>query len=76
MNTITDYRGNTLHAYGIEDECECFDPGCPACHGHCDNTATHIMYRIDMEDETGTAMREECSWGAFEFGLFKSDDNK
>lgn len=52
--------------------CECSDPGCSANHGNkaCNGLATSILYRVDMEDVTGTAMCESCASDAFESGLF------
>ena len=39
--------------------CECGDPGCPVCHGHCRNRATCNLRRVDMEDRTGTKNMSE-----------------
>lgn len=50
--------------------CKCSDPGCKCCQGHCARPAEQILYRVDMDDETGTAMCEGCADGAFECGLF------
>jgi hypothetical protein len=50
--------------------CECSDPGCPCCHGHCERKATTVLCRSDMEDETGTAMCEGCAGDALESGVF------
>jgi len=52
-------------------QCECTDPGCPACAGKCTRWATMVLVRIDMEDETGTAMCDKCAYDAFESGLFR-----
>lgn len=51
--------------------CECSDGGCPACHGNCDKVAVYVVYRVDMEDETGTPMCEACMEDAAESGLFR-----
>lgn len=51
--------------------CECADSGCP-CEGRCDSRATETVFRIDMEDETGTAMCESCANDAHMTGLFRS----
>jgi hypothetical protein len=53
--------------------CECSDPGCRAHKGHseCDNRATSIGFRHDMEDETGTLFCDECAQDAGESGLFE-----
>ena len=52
--------------------CECGDQGCKVHKGlgFCLNTASVILYRVDMEDETGTAFCEDCADDAFESGLF------
>lgn len=51
--------------------CECGDPGCPVCHGQCNRLATAVVFRVDMEDETGTRMCHACSQDAAESGLFR-----
>lgn len=53
-------------------KCECGDPGCKAHKGseNCIHRSFDILYRIDMEDETGTAMCEACIDDAFSSGLF------
>ena len=58
-----------------DSKCECSDPGCPIHKGtsDCRNTASSILYRIDMEDNTGSAMCEGCADDAFESGLFTSE---
>ena len=50
--------------------CECSDPGCKCCHGHCRKPAEQTLCRVDMEDETGTLMCEGCADDAFDSGLF------
>ena len=57
------------------DWCECSDPGCPAHLGlsSCAREGADILYRIDMEDETGTAMCEACAADAFESGVFYAE---
>jgi hypothetical protein len=54
--------------------CECADPGCPA-HlglGKCAEPtyARSRLYRIDMEDHTGTVFCEECYEDALDSGVF------
>ena len=53
--------------------CEDGDLQCPACHGHCTRIGTTILYRIDMEDKTGTLFCEECADDASESGLFTDE---
>ena len=49
--------------------CECFDPQCPhTTHGHIGET--RVLYRIDMEDETGIEMCDTCAEDAWSSGLF------
>ena len=59
--------------------CECSDPGCPACLGLCGKSAVMTLYRIDMQDLTGTDFCEDCANDAMESGLFSdislSDDD-
>ena len=50
-------------------KCECSDPGCPCC-GDCQDDADCVLYRIDMEDETGTPMCDRCADDAYESGLY------
>lgn len=50
--------------------CECTDPSCPECAGNCDHKATEILYRLDMDDESGTAFCDQCSADAMHSGVF------
>lgn len=52
--------------------CECADPGCPyhAGVGHCNQNAAGEVFRVDMEDETGTPMCEDCAADALDSGVF------
>jgi len=60
--------------------CECSDPGCPAEHGSEEHGVVSrdvsILYRIDMEDNTGTAMCDECAEDAFASGLFTTREDE
>lgn len=53
--------------------CQCADPACPVCSGKCHNHATETLYRVDMADETGTALCEACASDAYDSGLFNSE---
>ena len=54
--------------------CECSDPGCDACMGRCQTMGpTSILYRVDMDDCSGTRMCEACAADAFESGCFTDD---
>lgn len=60
-----------------DSRCECADPGCPIHAGidqshcpPCKRLATTILYRIDMDDTTGTAFCNECAEDAMDSGLF------
>lgn len=68
MNTNTDRL--TQHP------CECTDPDCKAHRGsECAVIADcQTLYRVDMEDETGTAMCDDCADDAFASGLFTTRD--
>ena len=59
--------------------CECSDKQCPACKGKCKRIARTVLYRVDMEDVTGTAFCNMCADDAMESGLFtdsKEDDDQ
>jgi hypothetical protein len=54
--------------------CECTDPGCPVHKGksECSHFGRVVtLYRVDMEDETGTRMCRACAEDAMESGLFR-----
>jgi len=55
--------------------CECGDPGCPVCHGHCHKPAHTTVYRSDMEDRTGTPMCDECTADCLDSGLFYTKES-
>ena len=59
-------------AAAIFSTCECADSNCPVHAGsnRCLNKAESILYRIDMKDETGTAMCQGCGNDAMESGIF------
>ena len=52
--------------------CECSDPGCPVGHGsrECGRRSSGKVYRVDMQDYTGTAMCPECMADAYDSGVF------
>jgi hypothetical protein len=57
-----------------DDRCECVDTGCPANHSNqCPNIATVTLWRVDMEDITGTRFCDECADDAMESGLFTDE---
>jgi hypothetical protein len=55
-----------------DSKCECADAGCAVHVGvsDCRELATTILYRVDMQDETGTAFCEACADDAMESGVF------
>lgn len=55
------------------ERCECTDPGCPIHPGksECSFLAATTLYRVDMEDQTGTLMCERCADDAYEAGVFR-----
>lgn len=55
--------------------CECGDPGCPVCHGHCRQRAVTTVYRSDMEDETGTDVCEGCAEDCLDSGVFYTKES-
>lgn len=60
---------------GDHNKCECAYPGCPVHKGtsDCREFANVILYRVYMEDNTGTAMCEDCAEDALLSGLFTSE---
>ena len=51
--------------------CQCADSLCPVHRGtDCDLPATRTLYRVDMEDLTGTSFCEACANDALQSGLF------
>jgi hypothetical protein len=52
--------------------CECHDAGCSAHAGihFCTEPRTVTLYRVDMDDETGTPMCDGCAGDACDSGLF------
>ena len=61
--------------------CQCVDSGCPVQHGPwsrdrqfpCHGVASITLYRVDMDDETGTLFCEACADDAADSGLFSCD---
>lgn len=55
--------------------CDCTDRGCRFHRGFawCTTLADEIVYRVDMEDLTGTLMCSPCAGDAYETGLFTSE---
>ena len=53
----------------VKRPCECTDPGC-SCKGACVFPSKRTLRRVDMADEAGTRVCEECAADAFESGLF------
>lgn len=56
----------------LSARCQCCDPGCPVHQGsgRCTAPATTVLFRVDMEDVTGTPMCDECAADGLESGLF------
>lgn len=54
-------------------QCACTDPDCPACNGACTRSSLMILYRIDMNDQTGTPFCAECADDAFDAGVFTDE---
>jgi hypothetical protein len=57
-------------------KCECSDDRCPTHKGtdRCRKQATDILYRVDMQDESGTAFCDDCADDAFSSGLFTTEE--
>lgn len=58
-----------------KNKCECADPGCDAhtSKEDCREYASTILYRIDMEDNSGTAFCEACAADAIGSGVFTDE---
>jgi hypothetical protein len=60
-------------------QCECSDPGCPHCSGDhqysADASASMRLFRIDMEDETGTYFCDGCGSDALDSGVFRGEED-
>jgi hypothetical protein len=56
--------------------CGCADPGCPVHKGasSCASLAVCVVFRVDMEDRTGTPMCDGCANDALESGVFTARD--
>ena len=51
--------------------CGCVDPACPVhTNEACPMPATGILYRVDMDDTTGTNMCDDCAEDALDSGVF------
>lgn len=53
--------------------CECTDSGCPVHEGKedCGRRGNGTVYRVDMEDNTGTVMCAACADDAMQSGVFR-----
>jgi len=68
----------TTYAGHIGDcKCECSDPRCPAHYSvsDCKGVGNQVLYRIDMEDNSGTAFCDACAEDAMDSGLFWDGEN-
>ena len=51
--------------------CQCFDPGCKMGHdGQCKERGSVTLYRVDMDDNSGTLFCDGCGEDASASGLF------
>lgn len=55
-------------------KCECADREC-ACGGNCNHQSVTTLFRVDMDDSTGTAFCDRCASDAMDCGLFSGDDD-
>jgi len=55
-----------------KETCECSDPQCPVHDGkpECSYQAKQTLYRIDMEDMSGTRFCRRCAEDAYSSGVF------
>jgi len=75
MQGVRDFERQLAIAPTTECEqfpCMCSDPDCPIHRGmrQCMHEATCTAYRVDMSDESGTLMCDECANDAMKSGLF------
>ena len=55
--------------------CECEDRQCPAHLGeNCKEIGKILLFRIDMDDASGTLFCERCAEDALESGLFRAKE--
>jgi hypothetical protein len=73
--TPLDYKTRTLA--NVAGKCECADSGCKVHAGvsSCPNQANTILYRVDMEDLSGTLCCDDCANDATTSGLFTEADD-
>ena len=55
--------------------CQCHDKGCPIHKGNncCSRQALYTLYRVDMQDSTGTDFCTACASDAMESGIFTDE---
>jgi hypothetical protein len=58
-------------------QCECSDQECPVHPGRsqCDSEMTVTLFRVDTDDQTGTARCDGCAREALDSGLFVTEDD-
>jgi hypothetical protein len=65
-----------------DDRCECSDPGCehpcePGRHtNQCTSKATCTLWRVDMEDVSGTRFCDDCASDAMDAGIFTDEPDE
>jgi hypothetical protein len=69
---MRDGLSKEVRDYNATDICECSDPGC-WCNGHCARAALILLYRVDMNDESGVYFCEQCADDALDSGLFSHE---
>ena len=62
---------------GSTMQCECSDQNCPVHPGRsqCDSEMTVTLFRVDTDDQTGTARCDGCARDAVDSGLFVTEDD-
>jgi hypothetical protein len=69
----------------LRTKCECADPHCStnagrsgscAAKGGCSNAPVEELFRVDYEDETGTALCLACAQDAWDSGLFSDEPQR
>lgn len=71
------YNTMTIHKLPRDPKvCECTDPGCSHCLGYCQDIGETRVFRIDMEDYSGTLMCAKCTDDAMESGVFSLEESE
>ena len=70
-------EASEAHRGGSTMQCECSEQNCPVHPGRsqCDSEMTVTLFRVDTDDQTGTARCDGCARDALDSGLFVTEDD-